>query len=139
MNKKKLKIKKKVKITIYSFLLLFFMSIYVIFSSTLFDLRELEIIGNINITKSDIIEITNIELEKNVFQYKLNKLESRMKLNPYIEDVKVKRKLPNTLQIDVKEYKEDAIIYNNNNKYITINKNGRILCEKDKITNKNIP
>ncbi|MGL4796423.1 MAG: cell division protein FtsQ/DivIB, partial [Paraclostridium sp.] len=38
----------------------------------------------------------------------------------------------------VKEYKEDAIIYNNN-KYITINKNGRILCEKDKITNKNIP
>ncbi|MGL4796483.1 MAG: cell division protein FtsQ/DivIB, partial [Paraclostridium sp.] len=118
MNKKKLKIKKKVKITIYSFLLLFFMSIYVIFSSTLFDLRELEIIGNINITKSDIIEITNIELEKNVFQYKLNKLESRMKLNPYIEDVKVKRKLPNTLQIDVKEYKEDAIIYNNN-KYIT--------------------
>lgn len=138
MNKKTVKIKKKVKIAIYSFILLFILSIYTIFSSTVFDLKKIELRGNTNITIEDVMKITNIELEKNLFQYKLNKIENRIMLNPYAKEIKVKRKLPNTIVIDIEEYKEDAIIHYNN-KYIIINKNGKILSEKDKVTNNDIP
>lgn len=138
MGKRKIKIKKKVKIAIYGFVLLAILSIYTVLNSKIFDLKEIDLKGNIILTESDIMKITSIELEKNLFQYKIGKLERSIKKNPYIKDVNIKRKFPNKLVINIEENTEDAII-ENNNKYVYINKNGKILGEKKDISNKNIP
>lgn len=132
------KIKKKVKLLIYGFILLLILSIYTILTSTIFELKEIEIIGNKNLSKEDIFKISSINLSENLFKYKLNKIENNIKQNPYVKNVKVKRKLPNTIYINIEEYSEDANIHTGNS-YITINNNGRILSERESLINNDIP
>lgn len=137
MRKKKIKMKKKVKITIYSFILLFILSIYTLLNSSLFELKEIDLIGNIVLTKDDIIKMSSIELEKNIFKYRLSKIENEIIKNPYIKEIDIKRKFPNKLVFKINEYSEDAII-ETNNKYIIINSCGKILNEK-KQPDSNVP
>lgn len=138
MGKKKVKLKQKVKLTIYSFVLLSIISIYILFSSTMFNLNNIELDGNKRLTREDIIKYGSISLNENLFQYKLNKIEKQLKENSYIKSVKVKRKFPNRLYIAIEEYEENAII-SINNKYVVINKSGKILSEEEKVINKYIP
>lgn len=138
MKKKKSKVKKKVKVAIYSFILLSILSIYTILNSNLFDLEHMEIQGNNVVTETDIMKMTSIKMNDNLFKYRLSKMESLIKKSPYVKDVNIKRKLPNKLSINITENTEDAII-ESNNKYVYINRDGKILNEKDSITNENIP
>ena len=87
MGKKIVKLKKKVKLTIYSIVLLSIISIYILFSSTMFNLNNIELDGNKRLTKEDIIKYGSISLNENLFQYKLNKIENQLKKNSYIKSV----------------------------------------------------
>ena len=63
---------------------------------------------------------------ENIFKFYSNNIEDKIKENPYIEDVKVHRKIPNTIEIDVKErVAEYSVDYME--KYAYINTQGYIL------------
>jgi cell division protein FtsQ len=138
MKKSKCRINKRGKITIYSFILLSILLIYICISSSIFELRKIDLNGNDKISKSDIMNMASIKLGKNLFQYNINDIEKNILKNPYVNFVKVSRKIPDKLKIDIKENTEDAII-KINNKYLYIRDDGLLLAEKKDITNKNIP
>lgn len=138
MKKRKYRINKRGKITIYSFILLIILLIYICISSSIFNLSKVTLKGNDKIVKNDIIKMASIELGNNLFQYNINEIEKNILKNPYINYVKVSRKIPNKLIIEIKENTEDAII-KTGKKYIYIQEDGLILSEKNDITNKNIP
>ena len=138
MKKNKYKLNKRGKFAIYAFILLVILFIYICISSSIFELKQINVDGNIKITKSEITKIGNIETGKNIFKYNLNDVEKRLLENSYIKYVKVSRKFPDKLVITIKENSEYAVIKEGAS-YIYIGENGLILSEKKEITNKNIP
>lgn len=138
MKKNKCKLNKRGKFAIYAFILLVILFIYICISSSIFELKQIDMDGNSKITKSDIIKIGDIETGKNIFKYNLNDVEKKILVNPYIKYVKVSRKFPDKLVITIKENSEYAIIKEGAS-YIYIGENGLVLSEKKDIKNKNIP
>lgn len=138
MKKNKCKLNKRGKFAIYAFILLVILFIYICISSSIFELKQINVDGNSKITKSDIIKIGDIETGKNIFKYNLNDVEKKLLVNPYIKYVKVSRKFPDKLVITIKENSEYAIIKEGAS-YIYIGENGLVLSEQKDIKNKNIP
>lgn len=138
MKKNKCKLNKRGKFAIYAFILLVILFIYICISSSIFELKQIDVDGNSKITKSDIIKIGDIETGKNIFKYNLNDVEKKLLVNPYIKYVKVSRKFPDKLVITIKENSEYAIIKEGAS-YIYIGGNGLVLSEQKDIKNKNIP
>lgn len=137
MKKLKHKINKRGKIIIYTFLLLIILFIYTCISGSLFNLDEIVLKGNSNVSKSDVIKMTSIKLGNNIFKYNINSIEEDILKNPYINYVEVKRILPNKLMIEVKENTEDVAV-KHGNKYIYMQSNGLIL-KSEKNYNETIP
>ncbi|QEZ69906.1 FtsQ-type POTRA domain-containing protein [Paraclostridium bifermentans] len=138
MKKNKCKLNKRGKFAIYAFILLVILFIYICISSSIFELKQIDVDGNSKITKSEIIKIGDIETGKNIFKYNLNDVEKKLLVNPYIKYVKVSRKFPDKLVITIKENSEYAIIKEGAS-YIYIGGNGLVLSEQKDIKNKNIP
>ena len=130
-KKKKYKKKKKNKKTsvISKIFLLFVMVIGILifaFASPIFNIEEIEIIGNEKIESLTIESLSGVIKGKNIFQVSKKQIINGVKENQYINSVKVKRKLPGTLEIDVEERKisyQVKVI----NSYVYIDYKGNIL------------
>lgn len=71
--------------------------------STRFNLARIEIKGNHKVGKQEILEKTKIELGANLFCMDLGRIEDSIREDERIKDVRVKRKPPNQLLIEVEE------------------------------------
>lgn len=94
--------------------------------SPLFNIEEIKVIGNDKIDTSTIISLSGIKKEKNIFQISKDKAINGIKENPYINSVNIKRQLPGTIEINIKERKvayQIKVI----NSYILIDYQGYIL------------
>lgn len=72
-------------------------------TTPLFNVTEIEVIGNANVSKEEIVSLSQIQLQENMFKNLKTTVKENIKGNAYIEDVKVKRVLPNKMQITVQE------------------------------------
>lgn len=95
-----------------------------------FNIESIEIKGNVNIPKEVIKDSSTIKTGNNIFYTNKKDAIENISLNPYIEEVKITKKLPNKLEIYVKE--REALFYNKVDKdFFIISKNGCVL-EKEK-------
>ena len=94
--------------------------------SPIFNIQEIEVIGNNIVTSETIESISEINKEQNIFKFFNKKVVENVKKNPYIETAKVKRKLPNKVQIQVEE-RERTFNIEFMNGYAYINNQGYIL------------
>ena len=72
-------------------------------TSPIFNIKNIEVLNNEEVSSETIISISEIKTEENIFKFKKSDVIKNIKENPYIESVEIKRKLPSTVQIDVKE------------------------------------
>ena len=99
-------------------------------TSPIFNIQQINVINN-NLTPTEtIISLSELTTEKNIFKFYKNRVIEKIKENPYIEDVKINRKYPNTIQIDVVERKE-SYVFEHLGKYAYINTQGYILDIKE--------
>lgn len=94
--------------------------------SPLFNIKEIKVEGNNTVTKNEIISLSQIQIEKNIFEINKNKIREQIKENPYIEDVNTIRKLPSTIVLKVQE-REPAYLLEYAASYIYLDKQGYIL------------
>ncbi len=94
--------------------------------SPFFNVNEIVVIGNEKITKEEIISLSGIQLNENTFKLKYNVLQENIKQNTYINDVIIRRKLPNKIEIEVEERKPTFILAFAN-AYVYINNQGYML------------
>lgn len=95
-------------------------------TTPMFSIKKIDVHGNDQIEKETIESLSELEKGVNIFQFNKYKVESNIKQNPYMETVLVKRKLPGTVNITVKErYTKYVIEYGNG--YIYLNSQGYIL------------
>jgi cell division protein FtsQ len=117
--------KKLLKLKILLLLIIIIAIIIIVLSSSLFNLKNIEVTNN-NIVSSDIIEkLSELENDTNIFKINTNSVIEKIKKNSYIESVKIKRKLPDTIEIEVTERVRkymlqvaDSYIYINNQGYM---------------------
>ena len=74
-------------------------------TTPLFNVTEIDVFGNENVSKEEIISLSQIKLDENMFKNLKKEIKQNIKGNAYIEDVDVKRVLPNKMQITVQERK----------------------------------
>lgn len=74
-------------------------------TTPLFNVTQIEVAGNENVSKEEIISLSQIKLNENMFKNVKATIKQNIKGNAYIENVAVKRVLPNKMQITVQERK----------------------------------
>lgn len=124
---KKQKIKVIKKMATYLFLIIVLIGGFVYFLlSPIFNIKTIEVINNYNISKDQIINSSGILINENMFKISINGAEKSILNNPYIENVKIKRKLSNKIEIDIQE-RIATLMLEYGNSYIYINNQGYIL------------
>lgn len=99
--------RKKIKRLMRLGILLLIIAGTIIFSlvSPVFNITKIEAKGNEKIDSQTILSLSGIHEGKNIFRISKKDITQKLKENSYIEEVNIKRILPGTIEIDVKERK----------------------------------
>ena len=71
--------------------------------SPIFNIKDIEVLNNNRVSSDTIISLSGISKDENIFRFIATKAMNNIKQNAYIEDVKIKRVIPNKIQIEVTE------------------------------------
>ena len=84
-----------------------------IMASPYFDISDITIDGNINFKRDDILSSADIEIGQNIFSVNIGEVYKRIKGNPWIKDVSVKKEMPDKLKIKINEREPVAVLKSN--------------------------
>lgn len=106
-------------------------------TTPVFNIANIEVFGNNKNSIDTYISLTGVNINQtNIFGFTNSSMEKKIKENPYVESVEIKRKLPNTIQLYIQERNVDyQVAYLNS--YIYLNNQGYILeinQEKENVT-----
>lgn len=71
--------------------------------SPIFNISQIQVINNSRVPTDTIISLSELNNQTNIFRFFSSSIEGKIKQNPYIEDITIKRKLPNKIEIEVTE------------------------------------
>lgn len=94
--------------------------------SPFFNIKEITVIGTEKLKPEELISLSGIQLEENTFQLKGSQIEENIKQNAYIDQVKLKRKLPDKIELQVTERKPSFMLAFAN-AYVYISNQGYML------------
>ena len=140
-NKTKTEIKKinRRKVLISTIVVLFLALCGTIYYLTtpVFNVSNIIVFGNEKNSTDTYISLSQISInETNIFAFTKSGIENKLKENPYVEKVEIRRKLPNELELYITERKVDYQIKYSNG-YIYLNNQGYILEINEE--NKDVP
>lgn len=123
-DKKRKKIFRSLKIgtIIVLFITITLCTIY----SPLFNIKAIQVEGNNKISETEIISLAQIQMEENVFSVKEENIRKKIKENAYIDKVKIVRKLPSTIVLEIEE-RIPAYLLEYAGSYVYIDKQGYFL------------
>lgn len=111
----------------WTFLLIaLLVSIVFFLMSPLFNITAIEIIGNEKLAVETYISLSELTMGENIYRNRKIAIAKKIKQNPYVETVQIRRKLPSTIEIRVKERKANyQLTYANS--YAYLSKQGYLL------------
>lgn len=96
--------------------------------TVLFNIKEIEVVGNNYYDDKLVIAAGNFRMGDNLFTSNIAESQEDIKDTfPYFKDVKITRKLPNKLIINIEEAKITFVAKELNDKYTFLSKEGRIM------------
>lgn len=130
-KKRKQKREKRFRILKAILKLLFIFAIIIgillfLFVSPVFNIKNIEVSGNKKINTDEIKSLSKINLEENIFKLSFKQIRNNVKENAYIDTVEIKRKIPNTVQLNVSE-RETKYQLEYGNAFAYIDEYGNIL------------
>lgn len=128
--RKKKKRKKKRYLLKFLVLAAIITGLYFFFTSSLFDIQKIAVENNHYYTVEQVISLAGAKTGENLFEVSLKDMKKKLLADPYIKNVKLKRKLPAQVAIIVEERKEDAAIPYGN-RYIIIDGEGMVLRKSE--------
>lgn len=99
-------------------ILLIIISAALAFNLKTFDIKEILVKNNVKVAKDDIINLSGISIGDNIFYVSFYKSKKNILSDPYIKTVKLIRKLPSSIEINVTERKESVYFKKENSFYI---------------------
>ena len=137
LRRLKRKRKKTRKRILLSLMLILMISIGILFTPV-FNLKGITVSGNSKIKTEDIIKKSGFKVGENIFKFKLNESGEAINSIPYVNSVRITRKLPGKVEIVITESIPMAYIPYNNT-YIVVDKDGKALEVKTDEINYDIP
>lgn len=132
------KIRKRRRILKILILIIFTSALSILmFKSEYFNISNVKIENNSFVSAEEVTVLSEVNGE-NIFLVNKNKLEGNIQKNPYVEGIDIKRKLPSTLIISVKEKKIMGMIKFQNS-FINVDSNGKMVQVINKFPNGEIP
>lgn len=129
--KKKKRVKRIIKWT--SLALIIIAGTIFAFASPLFNITQIEVINTNLLSKDKVISLSGIKKNQNIFRFLKSDVIKKIKEDPYVQDVKINRQLPNKVQIDIEERQRNFSLEFLNG-YAYINNQGYILeISQDKL------
>ena len=104
----------------------------------IFTLQEIKLNGATYITSDDILKVGNIYIGEPLFQLETDSITNRLSQDLRIEEVTVRRSLPQTLEVTVKERKPIATIVCDYG-YLDMDRNGKIIDSYKSLKTMQIP
>jgi cell division protein FtsQ len=109
--------------------------LYRLVTSSIFDIKTVEVSGGAHFTSAQITELSGVEKGTNIFRTRTGALKANLESDPYIRIADVKRELPDSIVITVEERSEGMLIQTaqEDGAYAVIDFDGMILrlCAKD--------
>jgi cell division protein FtsQ len=99
-----------------------------------FNIVNINVINNKYVSTEIIEQLSGITRGKNIFYLNKKMARENITSNSYIAEVKVQRRLPDTVVLEIKE-REAKFFINVNNKFFVLDKNGLLLEIRDNIDN----
>ena len=103
-----------------------------------FTLKEVKLIGAERLTVEDILKVANIYIGEPIFELETDTVTKRLSQDLRIESVKVRRIVPNMLEITLTERKPLATIVCDYG-YLDLDKNGKIIDSYKNLRGMSIP
>lgn len=128
LTQKQIKRNKRIKFLIKLLILLAViigLAIYLILSP-IFNIKQINVEGNEQISSEQIISLSKIEKEINLFKVSNKETINAIKENPYVKTVEIKRKLPNTINIVITE-RTASFMLEYGSSYVYIDNQGYML------------
>lgn len=137
-NKKKLQQSKNItkdkpkkrmllKFVKWLFVILILLTAIVIFMlSSIFNIKEIKVVNNNKISTEEIINLSTLKIDNNMFKTTNKTIRDNIKTNAYIENVKIKRSINGIVTLDIIERKPTYML-KFANAYVYINNQGYML------------
>lgn len=128
VNKKLSKKQKKTRYIMLwiSILFIVIVAIILFLMSSVFNISNIVVVNNLRISDEDIVQASTLQVNENRFKKSKRKIINNIKTLPYIEDVKISKKLNGEVIIEVVE-REATYMLRYEEKYAYINNQGYIL------------
>ena len=111
-------------------LLLVSLGLVLAIKTDFFIINNIKVIGNNNIQREDLIKTASINIGDNIFKVGIKSGEGNISKLPYTKEIKIKRKLPRTMVIEILEREEIAQVKDISS-FLIIDNEGHILVLKD--------
>jgi len=95
-------------------------------TSPIFNIKDIKVLNNNQVPSDTIISLSELKNDENIFKFYRGNVIEKIKENPYIENVKVHRKIPSTIEIEVEE-RVPKFSVDYMEKYVYINSQGYLL------------
>ncbi|HBH12174.1 MAG TPA: hypothetical protein DDX29_03485 [Clostridiales bacterium] len=116
-NQKKKK-RRRIVFNILLFVLAIMSSAYIIMYSEVFNLKEIQVSGNKQMTDTEIVALSGLNLGENLLLIDRELSENRLTAGVLIKSAEIKRKLPNIIKVSVLERQEAVILSGTNQAFI---------------------
>ena len=127
-NKKQSK-KKKIGVQIFKWTSIFIfvtVAIIIFLMSSVFNIKNIVITNNNKISSEQIVKLSGLSTGINMFKVSNKSIRNGIKMNPYIENVKIKRNINGTIELEIEE-RIATYMLKFANAYVYINNQGYIL------------
>lgn len=124
-NQKNIVKKRKIILLFLCIIILLSITLGILFSS-LFNIKSIIVINNSKVSQEEIIQNSGLLINENMFKTSKRSIKNAIKQNPYIENVKIKKKLNGEVVIEVEERVATYMLEQENN-FAYINNQGYIL------------
>lgn len=75
------------------------------------NVNDIQVSGNYHLSKADVIKTLNINRETSLLTLQLNIVDARLRSNPWIKEVSLRKQMPDTLMVRIKEAAPKALLY----------------------------
>lgn len=134
---KKARRKRMIKRSIFILILILVALGLFITKSNMFLIKNIEVSGNKLISKNLIVDKLQGVKGENIFFIKSNDIKTKLKSDPYINEISISRKFPSTLKVDITE-KNVAYYVKSNNGYDIISSDFIFLEKVNNLNGKNL-
>ena len=100
--------------------------LFLLVYTPLFTLKEIKLIGAVYLTPDDVIRVGGVYYGEPLFQLETDSITTRLSNDLRVEEVTVRRSLPSTLEVEVRERKPVATISCDYG-YLDLDRNGKVI------------